>query len=73
MNKFLNNAKKREVFQAYRYTKSRSVEVLLSILHNDEIKIYFEEKCNALIEAIFSLSFEDAQNSLNSQNHLQLK
>ena len=49
------------MFQAYKYTKSRSVEKLSSISHNDEIKIHFEEKCDALIEAIFSLSFEDIQ------------
>ena len=67
---FLNNAKGRKVFQAYKYTKPRSVEKWSSILHNDEIKIHFEEKCNALIEAIVSLSFEDAQNSLNSLNYL---
>ena len=53
---FLNNAKGREVFQAYKYTKPRSVEKLLFISHNDEIRIHFEEKCNALIEAIFSPS-----------------
>ena len=50
---FFNNAKRKEVFQAYKYTKSRIVEKLLSISHNDEIKIYFEGKCDALIEAIF--------------------
>ena len=58
---FLNNAKKKEVFQAYKYTKSRSVEKLSFISHNDEIKIHFEEKCDALIAAIFSSSFKDSQ------------
>ena len=50
---FLNNAKKKEVFQVYKYTKSRLVEKLSSISHNDEIKIHFEQICDALIEAIF--------------------
>ena len=49
------------MFQAYKYTKPRSVKKLLSILHNDEIKIPFEEKCDALIEAIFPPSPEDWQ------------
>ena len=57
---FLNNAKRKEVFQAYKYTKSRSAEKLLSISHNDEIKIHFEKKCDALIEAI-SFLFENSQ------------
>ena len=56
---FLNNAKGKEVFQAYKYTKFRNVKKLSSISHNDKIKIYFEEKCDALIEAIFSFSFEN--------------
>ena len=57
----LNNAKKKEVFQAYKYTKSRSDIKLLSISLNDKIKIHFEEKYDVLIEAIFSFSFEDSQ------------
>ena len=57
----MNNAKKKKIFQAYKYTKSRSVEKLLFILHNDEIKIYFEKECDVLIETIFSSSFEDSQ------------
>ena len=47
------------MFQAYKYTKSRIVKKLSSISYNDEIKIHFKEKCDALIEARFSLSFED--------------
>ena len=62
---FLNNAKSKKVFQAYKYTKSRNVENLLSISHNDEIKIDFEEKCDALIEAIFSLSLKNVQKRLS--------
>ena len=58
---FLNNAKRKEVVQAYKYTKPRSVEKLSSILHNYEMKIHFEEKCDAIIEAIFPSSFEDIQ------------
>ena len=49
------------MFQAYKYTKSRSVEKLFSISHNEKIKIYIEKKCDALIEAISSFSFEDIQ------------
>ena len=56
---FLNNAKNKEVFQVYKYTKSRNIEKLFSISHNDGIKIHFEEKCNALIEAFFSFSLEN--------------
>ena len=59
MNVFFKQRKKKEVFQAYKYTKSRSVKKLLSISHNDEIKIHFEEKCDALIEAIFPPPLED--------------
>ena len=57
----MNNAKKKEVFQAYKYTKSRSVKKLSSISHNDEIKIQFEEKCDALIEAIFPPPLDSIQ------------
>ena len=57
----MNNAKKKEVISAYKYTKSQSVEKLSFISHNDEIKIHFEKKCDALIEAVFSFSFEDNQ------------
>ena len=63
---FLNNAKRKQIFQAYKYTKSRSVEKLSSISHNDEIKIHFEEKCDALIEAIFSLLLENVQKRLSN-------
>ena len=56
---FLNNAKSKEVFQAYKYTKSRNVEKLSFISHNDKIKIHLEEECDALIEAIFSFSLEN--------------
>ena len=41
--KFLNNAKRKEVFKAYKYTKSRIVEKLSSISHNNEIKIHFKK------------------------------
>ena len=58
---FLNNAKRKEVFQIYRYTRSRSVEKLSFISHNNEIKIQFDEKCDALIDAIFSSSSEENQ------------
>ena len=61
MDGFLNNAKGKEVFQAYKYTKPRSVEKLPPISHNGEIKIHFEEKCDALIEAIFPPPPEDIQ------------
>ena len=57
--KFLNNAKEKEVFSAYKYTRSRSVKKLPFISYNNEIKIHFEEKCDALIKAVFSLSFDD--------------
>ena len=58
---FLNNAKGKEVFQAYRYTRPRSVKKLPPISHNNEIKIQFDEKCDALIDAIFSSSPEENQ------------
>ena len=57
----MKTAKRKEIFQAYKYTKSRSVEKLLSISQNHERKIQFEEKCDVSIETIFSSSFEDNQ------------
>ena len=73
---FLNNAKKNEVFQTYKYTKSRSVEKLSFISHNGKIKNHFEEKCDALIETVFSLSFENIQkrssiDPLDEINHFE--
>ena len=57
----MNNAKEKEVFQAYKSTKPRSVEKLLFISQNNEIKVHFEEKYDALIEAIFLSSFDNDQ------------
>ena len=63
---FLNNAKNKDIFQAYKYIKVRGVKKLSFIEHNNKTKIYFEEKCDALIEAIFSSSFEDDEERSSS-------
>ena len=61
----MNNAKKKEIFQAYKYTNFRIVEKLSFFSHNIEMKILFEKKWDALIEAIFSSLFEDNQKRLS--------
>jgi len=52
---FLNNVEEKEVFQAYKFTKSRLIEKLLSIQNSQkELKIEFNEKCEAFLKAMYS-------------------
>ncbi len=54
---FLNNVKEKEVFQTYKFTKSRLIEKL-SLIQNSqkELKIKFNEKCEAFLKAMYSSS-----------------
>ncbi len=52
---FLNNVKEKEVFQTYKFTKSRLIEKLSSIQNSQkELKIEFNEKCNTFLKAMYS-------------------
>ncbi len=54
---FLNNVKEKKVFQTYKFTKSRRIEKLLSIQNSQkELKIKFNEKCEAFLKAMYSSS-----------------
>jgi len=54
---FLNNVEEKEVFQTYKFTKSRLIEKLLSIQNSQkELKIEFNEKCEAFLKAMYSPS-----------------
>ncbi len=54
---FLNNVKEKEVFQTYKFTKSRLIEKLLSIQNlQKELKTEFNEKCKAFLKAMYSSS-----------------
>ncbi len=54
---FLNNVKEKEVFQTYKFTKSRLIEKLFSIQNlQKELKIEFNEKCKAFLKAMYSSS-----------------
>ncbi len=50
----LNNVEEKEVFQTYKFTKSRLIEKLLSIQNlQKELKIEFNEKCEAFLKAMY--------------------
>ncbi len=54
---FLNNVEEKEVFQIYKFTKSRLIEKLFSIQNlQKELKIKFNEKCKAFLKAMYSSS-----------------
>ena len=54
---FLNNVKEKEVFQTYKFTKSRLIEKLSSIQNSQkELKIEFNEKCKTFLKAMYSSS-----------------
>ncbi len=56
---FLNNVKEKEVFQAYKFTKSRLIEKLFSIQNlQKELKIKFNEKYETFLKAIYSSSLK---------------
>ncbi len=54
---FLNNFEEKEVFQTYKFTKSRLIKNL-SLIQNlqKELKIEFNEKCKIFLKAMYSLS-----------------
>ncbi len=56
-NNFLNNVEEKEVFQTYKFTKSRLIEKL-SLIQNlqKELKIEFNEKCKTFLKAMYSSS-----------------
>ncbi len=54
---FLNNVKEKEVFQTYKFTKSRLIEKLPLIQNlQKELKTEFNEKCEAFLKAMYSSS-----------------
>ena len=54
---FLNNVEEKEVFQTYRFTKSRLIEKLYLIQNlQKELKIEFNKKCETFLKAMYSLS-----------------
>ncbi len=56
---FLNNVKEKEVFQTYKFTKSRLIEKLLLIQNlQKELKIEFNEKCKTFLKAMYSSSLK---------------
>ncbi len=53
----MNNAEGKEVFQAYKFTKPRLIEKLSPIQNSQkELKIEFNEKCEAFLKAMYSSS-----------------
>ncbi len=52
---FLNNFEEKEVFQTYKFIKSRLIKKL-SLIQNlqKELKIKFNEKCKAFLKAMYS-------------------
>ncbi len=54
---FLNNVEEKEVFQTYKFTKSRLIKKLFSIQNSQKkLKIEFNEKCKTFLKAMYSLS-----------------
>jgi len=54
---FLNNVEEKKVFQTYKFTKSRLIEKLFLIQNlQKELKIEFNEKCEAFLKAMYSSS-----------------
>ncbi len=54
---FLNNVKEKEVFQTYRFIKSRLIKKLFLIQNSQkELKIEFNEKCKTFLKAMYSSS-----------------
>ncbi len=73
---FLNNAVEKEVFQAYKFIKNNRMKRLSSIQYESKTNIEFEDKCNAFIEAMYSIRSDtentsdetDIQLNLNSES-----
>jgi hypothetical protein len=67
-NQFLGNAKEKDVFKAYKYTKSQRIEKLPVIIANGQKAVTFEEKCNIFLKTLFSES-PTAPESINWDNY----
>jgi hypothetical protein len=68
---FLNNAVEKEVFQVYKFTKNNRMKKLSSIQYERKTNIEFENKCNAFIEAMYSMS-SDIENMNENDTRLNL-
>ena len=56
---FLNNVEEKEVFQTYKFTKSRLIKKLPLIQNlQKELKIEFNEKCETFLKAMYSSSLK---------------
>jgi len=56
---FLNNIEEKEVFQTYKFIKSRLIKKLLSIQNSqNKLKIEFNEKCETFLKAMYSSSLK---------------
>jgi hypothetical protein len=52
-NDFLQNAENKEIFQVYKYIKSRIFEKLLSMQYDNCLNITFEDKCDAFMKTMY--------------------
>ncbi len=68
---FLNNIEEKEVFQTYKFIKSRLIEKLFSIQNlQKELKIEFNEKCEAFLKAMYfsSLKIQTNEELLSNES-----
>jgi hypothetical protein len=68
---FLNNAVKKKIFQAYKFTKNNRMKKLSSIHYNRKTNIEFEDKCIAFIEAMYLVSL-NIENTEKDESRLNL-
>jgi flagellar hook-basal body complex protein FliE len=66
---FLNNAIEKKIFQAYKFIKNNRIKKLSSIQYEKKTNIEFENKCNAFIEAMYSIS----SNVENTSNETKIR
>ena len=52
-NEFLQNAKNKKIFYAYKYIKIQSIEKLSSIMHDNKMHVDFSNKCDVFIKAVY--------------------
>lgn len=50
---FFENARKKEVFNEYKYTKPRVIEKLPPILHANKLHVSFSDKVDAFVTATY--------------------
>ena len=73
---FLENAANKDVFTAYKYTKSRIFEKIPPILDENKLNVQFDDKCDAFVSAMYTknpfiddnvedLSIQDNENDDN--------